>query len=184
MLSNATGNGISVADVDANGGQEQITLSVASGTVTLAPFTGLTFTTGDGTADATMVFKGTLANINAALNGLTYTAPASSGTSSLSITINDQGNTGLGGPKTASASVSFAISAVQPVVSLTKSSPSFTQSGLPVVLDSGLTVSDPGNPNLASATVAIASGFVTGQDVLSFSPIGGISGGYNSISAR
>ena len=182
VLSTANGNAISVADVDANGGQEQLTLAAASGTLTLAGTAGLTFTTGTGTANPTMVFKGTLANINAALNGLTYAAPSVAGTSTLTVTINDLGNTGLGGPLSATASVPISISAVQPVVSLTKSSPSFTQGGSAAVLDAGLTVADPGNPKLASATVVIASGFAANQDVLTFTQVTGIIGGYNSVS--
>jgi hypothetical protein len=38
----------------------------------LSQLTGLTFTAGDGTADATMTFSGTVADINAALNNLVY----------------------------------------------------------------------------------------------------------------
>ena len=59
--------GISVADVDASTGAVKITMSVASGRLTLAAVTGLTFTVGDGTSDAAMTFTGTLANVNAAL---------------------------------------------------------------------------------------------------------------------
>jgi hypothetical protein len=53
-----------------------VTLSATHGTLTLSQLTGLTFTVGDGTADATMTFTGTMANINAALNGLTYAPTA------------------------------------------------------------------------------------------------------------
>ena len=59
--------GISVADVDAATGAVKITMSVAQRTLTLAQTTGLTFTTGDGTSDASMVFTGTVANVNSAL---------------------------------------------------------------------------------------------------------------------
>ena len=46
-----------------------------------------------------MTFRGTLANVNAALNGMTFTpTPAFSGAASLTITSNDLGNTGTGGP--------------------------------------------------------------------------------------
>ena len=44
--------------------------------LSLQGITGLSFTTGDGTADATMTFSGTQAAINTALNGLSYTPPA------------------------------------------------------------------------------------------------------------
>src|SRR5262249_24381845 len=39
-----------------------------------------------------------------------------------------------------------------------------------VVIDGGVTVTDPDNPTLASATVSITSGFVAGEDVLAFTP--------------
>ena len=43
-----------------------------NGTTTLASVAGLTFTTGDGTADAVMTFSGTQAAINTALNGASF----------------------------------------------------------------------------------------------------------------
>ena len=58
----------------------------------------LTFTVGDGTDDATMTFTGTVADINAALEGLTYTPNGGyNGVDTLTITTDDQGNTGAGG---------------------------------------------------------------------------------------
>jgi len=54
----------------------------------------------DGTADATMTFTGTIANINTALNGMTFTPNAGfNGAATLTIVSNDQGNTGTGGAK-------------------------------------------------------------------------------------
>ena len=76
FLANTVDNaltGISVADPDDT--QLLITLSV-EGTLSLGQTTGLTFTLGDGTDDSAMAFSGTLANINAALAGLTYTPDA------------------------------------------------------------------------------------------------------------
>ncbi|NBR07948.1 MAG: hypothetical protein EBT92_19600, partial [Planctomycetes bacterium] len=60
--------------IQSNGAAEPLTLTLAvtKGKVTLSQLTGLTFTAGDGTADATMTFSGTVANINAALNNLVY----------------------------------------------------------------------------------------------------------------
>ncbi len=61
----ANGNLISVSDVDAGTGLVQVTLTATHGTMTLSGVTGLTFDPGqDGTADATMAFTGTLADIN------------------------------------------------------------------------------------------------------------------------
>src|SRR5205085_11058628 len=93
-----SGNQISIGDVEAGGAIVRVTLSSTHGTLTLNQLTGLTFTTGDGTADALMTFTGTMANINAALNGLTYAPVANyNGAASVQITTNDLGNTGSGG---------------------------------------------------------------------------------------
>ena len=64
--------GISVADVDSGASDLQVTLSVGHGRLTLGDTTGLTFSTGDGTADPTLVFTGSLTDINAALATLKY----------------------------------------------------------------------------------------------------------------
>ena len=91
----------------------QVTLTATNGTLTLAPLTGLTFTTGDGTADATMTFTGTVADINAALDGLTFAPTANfNGAATLQITTNDQGNTGAGGALTDTDTVAITVNAV------------------------------------------------------------------------
>src|SRR5207249_2086564 len=59
----ANGNAISITDVDAASGSLHVTLTATNGLLTLTATTALTFTTGDGTADATMTFTGTIANI-------------------------------------------------------------------------------------------------------------------------
>src|SRR5262249_37296801 len=53
--------GLSIADVDAvlaPNGVYAVTLSASHGALTLSTLTGLTFTAGDGSADATMTFHG------------------------------------------------------------------------------------------------------------------------------
>ena len=60
---------------------------------------GLRFDSGDGTADATMTFSGSLSAVNAALDGLTYEAvDDSAGVVTLRIQSNDLGGAGAGGP--------------------------------------------------------------------------------------
>ncbi|MEE2565844.1 beta strand repeat-containing protein [Hyphobacterium marinum] len=80
--------GISIADPDTG---DTLTVSItASSTVSFGTTTGLVFTEGDGTDDATMTFSGTLAAVNTALAGLTYSpSPNASGAGSISITITD-----------------------------------------------------------------------------------------------
>lgn len=106
-FSSANGNAISVADAAVGAGSDSLSLSVNSGTLSLASINGLTVTSGaSGTNSVTV--SGTLANLNAALNGLIYTPTAgSSGTDSLKISITDSGDS-----LTASASVALSINAL------------------------------------------------------------------------
>jgi hypothetical protein len=100
VFSTANGNAISVSDVDLAGGELELTLSVAHGTLTLSGTAGLTFSAGTGSGDATMTFSGTLADVNAALEGLRYDpSTAYSGPDALDVTSNDLGNSGSGGPR-------------------------------------------------------------------------------------
>ena len=113
VLPVAGNQGISIADADAGTAPEQITLVVTSGTITLAQTSGLAFSTGDGTADSSMIFTGTLSSIDAALNGLAFTPTAFfSGTGGIYVYANDQGNSGAGGAQTAVATVAMNISQV------------------------------------------------------------------------
>jgi len=109
----ANSNLISVSDVDAGSGNLQITLTATNGTMSLSGTSGLTFTTGTGTNNGAMVFTGTAASVNAALNGLTF-APAANfnGPASISLTTNDQGNTGSGGAQSDTDTIPITITAV------------------------------------------------------------------------
>ncbi|WP_052293836.1 Ig-like domain-containing protein [Azospirillum sp. B510] len=95
VFSSGNSNLISIADVDAGSNSVQVTLGVLHGTLTLSGTTGLSFTTGTGTANASMVFTGTISAINTALAGLSYAPTANyHGSDTLTITTNDRGNTG------------------------------------------------------------------------------------------
>jgi hypothetical protein len=64
-----------------------------------------------------MTYRGTLANLNTAVNGLTYTPSANySGPDALSITSNDQGSTGSGGALISATTVGITVNAPPPVV--------------------------------------------------------------------
>ncbi len=104
---------VSIADPDAAAAAIQTQVSVTNGTLTLNTALGLTFSVGDGTADTTMTFQGTLSAINTALASVTYTpVPNFAGTATFTITTNDLGNTGSGGAKTDSDTVSIAVAGV------------------------------------------------------------------------
>ncbi|MBI9083088.1 MAG: DUF4347 domain-containing protein, partial [Desulfobacterales bacterium] len=119
LFSSGNGNAITVADVDVaeTPGNLQVTLSAAHGALTLSQTTGLSFTGGDGAADAAMTFTGTAAAVNAALEGMVYRGDAdyntaSGGAETLTITVNDQGNTGAGGALSDTETVGITVSAV------------------------------------------------------------------------
>ncbi|MBX3680413.1 MAG: DUF4347 domain-containing protein, partial [Rhodocyclaceae bacterium] len=90
VFSSGNGNAISISDADAGSNPLEVTLTVTNGTLTLAGTAGLSFVSGDGTADATMTLRGTVASINTALNGLSYAPGANfNGGSTLTITTRD-----------------------------------------------------------------------------------------------
>ncbi|MGE4292628.1 MAG: cadherin-like domain-containing protein [Desulfovibrio sp.] len=92
VFSAANGNALTIADVDAGSGDMTTTLSVGEGTLTLSGTAGLTSVSGDGTGTVTLT--GSLDEINAALEGLTYRDNDSEGTVSLTVQVNDNGHTG------------------------------------------------------------------------------------------
>jgi len=112
-LSVANGNAVSVTDPDVGAGTVRVTLTATLGTLTLGTTSGLNFVAGTGTADATMTFDGTLAQVNTALDGLSFApTPDANGAASLTIETNDLGNTGPGGPQADTDAVAITVSAV------------------------------------------------------------------------
>jgi methionine-rich copper-binding protein CopC len=108
VFSIANGNAISVTDADAT--TLTVTLAVGKGTLTLSGIAGLSFTTGDGTGDATMTFSGTAAAINAALSGLAYRGNLNvNGSDTLTVTTSDNGSSGSGGTRTDTDTVAISL---------------------------------------------------------------------------
>ena len=108
VFSAATGNAILVADVDAGGGAEQVALDITDGVLALGSTAGLDSVIGNGTSSITLV--GTIASLNAALDGLTFSPTANySGPATLQVAIDDQGRTGSGGPLTDAEAVAVTV---------------------------------------------------------------------------
>ena len=150
VFSTAHANLVTTNDVDANGNAEQVTLSVTNGSLTLVGTSGLTFSVGDGTSDASMTFTGTLASIRAALDGMSFSPPANqAGAVTLQITTDDLGNSGSGGPLSTSNSVTINVAGfvVTPTSGLTTTEGGGTAT-FTVVLTSQPT---------ANVTIALAS---------------------------
>jgi hypothetical protein len=104
-------SGISLADSDAGGGVEQVTVSAAHGVVTLSQMAGLTVVAG-ANGSASVSVQGTLAAINAALNNLGYAPNANyNGTDQVTVAMSDLGNTGPA-PQTDSKTIAITINPV------------------------------------------------------------------------
>lgn len=96
-FSSSNSNAITISDVDAGSAVVEVTLTVNNGVLTLGTPVGLVFVMGDGVADAKLQFRGPIATINTALNGLIYAPNQTfSGFSTLEITTDDLGATGAG----------------------------------------------------------------------------------------
>ncbi|MDW8224024.1 MAG: cadherin-like domain-containing protein [Gemmatales bacterium] len=142
---------ITVNDIDAGTGNLRVTLTVTNGTLTLGDASVVTIVSGSDNSP-NMTIQGTLANLNTALNGLTYQPNANFyGNDTLTIVVNDQGNTGASGALTASHQIAITISAVN-------DAPDFTGvHNLPDILEDAFT----NNGVLVSSLIA---GFVSDPD--------------------
>ena len=115
-FSGGNSNLISTSDSDANGGTVKATLGVNDGILTLSTTAGLAFTSGaNGTAS--MAFTGTLAAVNTAIAGLVYTPDTGFfGSDTLTYTLEDQGNTGIGKAQSDTDAVTINVVNVAPAV--------------------------------------------------------------------
>ncbi len=112
LFGTATSNAITIADIDAGTASLTVTLTAAPGTVTL-PSTMAVTVTGGMNGTSTITFTGTVANVNTALDGVAYYAGDNvNGTGTLTLTVNDGGNTGAGGAQIDTEVITFTISAV------------------------------------------------------------------------
>ena len=107
LFSSATDNAIRIEDIDAGPNPLQVQLTATNGQLTLGSTSGLSFIAGSGSGNAAVEVLGTIADINAALDGMRFTPSSSSG--NLEITVNDQGYSGSGGPQSATANVAIEV---------------------------------------------------------------------------
>jgi VCBS repeat-containing protein len=168
---NLTGATVTISGNYANG-QDVL------GFVNTANITG-SFNTGTGTL--TLAGSDTVANYQAALRSVTYNNTSGS-PSTLQRTVTWQVDDGAG-INNLSAPVTSTINVVS-----TNDAPqlangstiTYTENDPATVINSILTVTDSDSANLTGATVQITTGYNSAQDVLSFAPVLGITGSFNS----
>ena len=161
VFSVAGDNSLAVGDVET--GTKRLTLAVDRGQLSY----------GAGTPAQSLIISGDVAQLNAALEGLRFHAPANyAGSAALTICIDDQDATG-GGPLTAAATVSLR---VQPTISIADATNSETAGALEFTVtlsqagDQDVTVAWQTQPDTADAadftpasgTLTIAAGQTTG----------------------
>lgn len=129
-FSSTNGNAISIGDVDAAGLPVQVTLNVGNGTISLGSSSGVTIVSDDGT---NVVLEGTIADLNAAFDGLVWSPTTGvSGATSLAITVDDLGNTGAAS-ESATATINITVINQLPIAST--GGPYYISEGESVLLD-------------------------------------------------
>src|SRR5690606_25303601 len=107
--------GISFSDPDAGTGSVSVDMSVPNGSLSAVSGSGVTV----GGTETSMSFQGTLSDINAFLAASSVTfvnQPENIGNQTLTVSVNDNGNTGTGGPLTDIGSVTLTVTPAAPVV--------------------------------------------------------------------
>ncbi|WP_045859381.1 invasin domain 3-containing protein [Teredinibacter purpureus] len=138
----AIANDINIFDIESD--NQTITLTITGGTASLAT-TSLSFTTGDGTDDSSMVFSGTLSNINAALDTLTFTPTENlNGTNAGGIQIS--ANDGSGGADSESLLFNITAENDAPIITL-PASPTVNEDDANIAIDNTVIITDVDNDN-------------------------------------
>jgi gliding motility-associated-like protein len=180
-----------------NGGMEELridgtSIMLSNGTAVTTAMNAISVTVSlaGTTADVTLSKTGGIsASVwNTITNGIAYrniSQDPTGGSRTVTITsIQDNGGTANGGVDMTALSIASTVTVVAvnnpPVVTTSGGTTNFTESvtgpPVPVVIDGGITLSDPDDATLATATVAIRGNFQSGQDVLSFANDGATMG--------
>ncbi len=109
---------------------------------------------------------------------VSYTPTANfNGSDSFTVQVSD-------GTATDSILVNVTVSSVDDPPQLIGTTPTitYTEDDPAVQIDPSIAFTDLDGPNIDGVTVAITSGYVSGQDVLEFTPSGGITGSFNTTS--
>jgi hypothetical protein len=102
--------GVSISDLDAGTGNLTVSLTSANGTLIVSSSTPSGVTSGNisGNGSGSVTLTGTRTQINATLATLAYNTGTFTGNTTLSITVNDNGNTG-GGALTGSGAITLRV---------------------------------------------------------------------------
>ncbi|HEX3528831.1 MAG TPA: Ig-like domain-containing protein [Thermoanaerobaculia bacterium] len=167
--------GVTVTDVASptlSSATVTITNLLDAGAETLAANTAGTAITATYAAP-TLTLSGvdTLANYQQVLQSVTYSNSSQNPTTTPR-TVSFAANDGVTNSNTVNTTVNITAVNDAPVVTTTGGTTSFTEAGGPVTVDSGITVTDVDNANLASATVTITNLLDSGAETLAANTAG------------
>lgn len=169
------GNAIVISDDDAFSSTVQISLCVVDGRLTLGSTSGLAIVSGANGASA-LKLTGSVVDLNSAINGLVYSPNRDfNGSDLLTIQIDDLGNSGSGGARSASATISISVAAVNdaPVQSLPGDQATGEDTPLVFSVAGGnsISVSD---VDIDEGTGLIEFGLMATNGTLTLSSVGGL----------
>jgi len=118
---------LTLNDVDAGDSPLQVTLTAPNGTLTVNDTGLLTFINDTANGSSSLTFTGLVADAQAALAGLVYQGnPNYFGSDRITVTVNDQGATGLSGPLAVTKLISLNVTAINDKPTFTPVATSFT----------------------------------------------------------
>ncbi|NOR44000.1 MAG: tandem-95 repeat protein, partial [Candidatus Delongbacteria bacterium] len=151
---------ISISDIDAGSGNLRITLTSTNGVMSLSGSSGLSFISGNGVDDALMIFDGTVAEVNNALDGLIFDPTYNyNGQATITINTNDGGNSGVGGTQIDEDVVTITINEINDAPVITDQEVLTTDEDIPLTITlADLTVTDIDNSYPTDFTLNIQAG--------------------------
>ena len=144
---------------------------------------GITGTWNASLGQLTLTGSASVANYQTALRTVKYTNNSAT-PSSLLRTVTFRVYDGTDNSNTQSRNISIASNIAPVLASIEGSTLAFTEGDAATAITSTLTVTDADDPNLASATITISSNYQNGEDVLSFTNAGGITGSWNASTGQ
>ncbi len=169
MLSSANGKLLRIADPDAGSSSIEVTLVSTGGDLKLARTNNLSFIVGDGRGgEQRITFRGTLTNVNLALDGLRFDPLAGyAGPAWLEVATNDLGNSGAGGALADRAVLEIAVQPdannAKPVIALPGNQTTNEETALTLSLagGNGITVLDDAGGLPLTVTLSATGGTLT-----------------------
>lgn len=154
--------GLSVSDVDLGLDTLTVSLTVTNGVLSLGSTQGISFLSGDGSQDSTLIVSGSLEAINTALDSLIYRGNTNfNGSDTISVTVSDNGGGGSGLPLSNTQTIAVDILAVNaaPTITLPPTPEVTLFTDTPIT---GISVGDPdAGTNPLSMTVVAANGVLS-----------------------